>query len=175
MSPAVSPAVVRPRVSADLPVLVEMLGAQQAGSAYPMRWPLPFPVQDFLVRSYEEQAWVAEVDGAVVGHVMVGRVEDPAIAAAFAPETAASSLATVSVLFVAEATRGTGVGGLLMDTAVAYARERGRLPVLDVVSSHAAVDVYRHRGWHEVARIRPAWLPTGRTEVILMSLPPAPS
>lgn len=167
--------VVRPRTPQDLPALTEVLVEQQPGSHYPLRWPLPFPLEQFIVRPYEERAWVAELDGRVVGHVMIGRVDDdPAAAEAFTRATGttdAAGLACVSVLFVAEGLRGRGVGGLLLDTAVAWAEERGRLPVLDVVSTHrGAVDVYLHRGWTEVGRDRPSWLPADQEPVLLMAL-----
>lgn len=162
---------VRARVPADLPVLVRVLVEQQPSSGYPLRWPLPFPVEQFIVRSYEEQAWVAERDGDVVGHVMVGRVEDAQAAAIVTAATGRRELATVSVLFLAEDARGHGIGKLLLDTAVDWAVQRGRLPVLDVVPTHrGAVGFYRHLGWRDVGRIRPAWLPDDHDDVILMAL-----
>jgi hypothetical protein len=42
--------VVRPRERCDLPTLVRSLGEQQPTSSYPMRWPLPFPVEQFIER-----------------------------------------------------------------------------------------------------------------------------
>ncbi len=162
---------VRDRVAADLPALVRVLVEQQASSGYPLRWPLPFPVEQFIVRAYEEQAWVAERDGHVVGHVMVGRVEDDQAAAIVTAATGRSELATVSVLFLAQDARGQGLGKLLLDTAVDWAVQRGRLPVLDVVPKHRrAVGFYRHLGWSDVGRIRPAWLPDDHEDVIFMAL-----
>lgn len=157
---------VRPRTPADVPALVEVLARQQAGSRYPLRWPLPFPVERFVVRDAEEASWVAEVDGRVVGHVAVTRVEQPA------DFRTVGDLAAVSVLFVADEVRGTGVGGRLLDAAVGWIRERGRVPVLDVVPRHSrAVDVYRRRGWVEVARRRPDWLPADEEDLVLIVLP----
>jgi len=163
---------IRPRRPADLPALVDALQAQQPASRYPLRWPLPFPVEQFLVRQNEEAGWVALVDGRVVGHVSIGRVEgertDPFVAATGRPS---SDLAIVSVLFVAPDEQGSGLGGTLLDTAVAWARARGRLPVLDVVQSHGtAVEVYRHRGWRVIGDLRPAWLPDTEEPLLLMRL-----
>ncbi|WKN49432.1 GNAT family N-acetyltransferase [Nocardioides sp. Arc9.136] len=161
--------VVRPRRPDDVPVLVEVLAEQQPGSRYPMRWPLPFPVERFLVRGTEEAAWVAELDGRVVGHVAVCSVPDPEVFGV------PGDLVSVAVLFVGLAVRGTGTGGLLLDTAVAWAHEHERLPVLDVVPRHSrAIAVYRHRGWVEVGRVRPDWLPADEDDVVLMTLPPGP-
>lgn len=164
----------RARTSADLPDLVEVLAEQQPATRYPLRWPLPFPVEQFLVRETEEQAWVAEQGGRVVGHVAVGAVGSLELAAQFQEALGTDELANVSVLFVAQRLRGSGLGGRLLDTAVAWARARGRLPVLDVVQGHApAVAVYRHRGWQEVGQARPAWLPADQPPVLLMALSPA--
>ncbi len=165
--------VIERRSATDLPALVQVLSAQQSSSRYPLRWPLPFPVEDFLVRSHEDTAWVARLDGRVVGHVSVGRVEG----AAAEPFTAATGrpaheLALVSVLFVALDVLGSGIGGRLLDTAVEWARQRSRLPVLDVVPGHAAaVDVYRHRGWAVIGELRPLWLPADQESLLIMSLP----
>lgn len=165
---------VRPRRPEDVPGLADLLAAQQPGSRYPLRWPLPFPVERFLVRDTEERAWVAEVDGVLAGHVAVAR-PDAGLAEAFRRARPDDEVAEVSVLFTGPQHRGTGVGGVLHDVAVAAIRDSGRLPGLDVVPTHAtAVEVYRHRGWVEVGRVRPAWLPDGQPDVLLMVLPPQP-
>jgi GNAT superfamily N-acetyltransferase len=152
-------------------VLAALLGEQQASSRYPLRWPLPFPVEDFLVRPSEERAWVAELDGLLLGHVAVGRVVDADAAQVFS-EAGASDPASVSVLFTALAARGTGTGRLLLDTAVAWIRSEGRQPVLDVLPTHGpALAVYRHLGWVEVGTTRPPWLPADHPDELLMLLP----
>ena len=58
-----------------MPVLADLLTEQRPVSRYPYRWPLPFPVEAFLVHDHEQAAWVAELNGTVAGHVMVGSVE----------------------------------------------------------------------------------------------------
>jgi len=50
---------IRPRRDDDVAVLADLLIEQQPVSRYPYRWPLPFPVEDFLVRDGEQAAWVA--------------------------------------------------------------------------------------------------------------------
>lgn len=165
--------VVRARAGGDVPALVDVLAAQQARSRYPMRWPLPYPVERFVVRGGDEAAWVAELDGSVVGHVAVASAgEDAAAFLAALPGRRAAELTLVSTLFVAEAARGAGVGRRLLEVAVSWARARGRLPVLDVVPLNAAaVGVYRRGGWIEVGRARPSWLPDDAADVLLMVLP----
>ncbi len=162
---------IRDRRPSDVPGLVALLGEQQARSRYPLRWPLPFPAEQFLVRSSEERAWVAEVDGVLAGHVAVTAPEGE-MADAFALACPDRTVAEVSVLFTGTAFRGTGLGGRLLDTAVAAIRGSGRTPALDALPSHSnAVEVYRHRGWVEVGRMRPVWLPDDQPDVLLMVLP----
>ncbi len=159
------PVVVRPRAEADLPRLAVVLGEQQAASGYPVRWPLPFPVEEFLVRRGELGAWVAERDGLVVGHVALTAPGDGWDAQGWVAGTGApvDRLAAVSVLFVDPAVRGLGVGRQLLATAVDGVRALGRRPVLDVVQENlAAVALYRRTGWRVVGEARPPWLPDDR-------------
>ena len=169
--------VVRPRTPGDLPTLVRSLGEQQPTSSYPMRWPLPFPVEQFIVREGQERSWVVVLGGRVVGHVGVGRprgdVERAFLDALGVDDTA--GLGIVEVLFTDLSVRGSGIGGLLLDTAVSWLRGQGRTPVLDVVTDHGtAIDVYRHRGWRQVGSIRPPWLPESEADLLLMVLPGPP-
>ena len=52
-----------------MPLLVELLLAQQPVTRYPLRNPLPFPVERFLHADDAREAWVAEHAGRPVGHV----------------------------------------------------------------------------------------------------------
>jgi GNAT superfamily N-acetyltransferase len=153
-------ALVRPRVAGDLPALGDALAAQQPASGYPHRWPLPYPVEEFIVRASEERAWVAELGGRAVGHVSVTTVGDDrhgAIWAAGAGRPVAE-LGCISVLFVAPDAQGHGIGGMLLDTAVGHLRDQGRTPVLDV-DRHDGVAhaVYLRKGWRVVGEARFDW------------------
>jgi GNAT superfamily N-acetyltransferase len=157
--------------------LCEVLTAQQPVSHYPLTWPLPFPVEQFIVRDVEEQAWVAEVGGRPVGHVATARVvdHDDGIVGGWAEAAGArpDELASVSVLFVDLGLQGRGIGAALLGTAVAWCRRAGRVPVLDVAHHDgAAARFYRRRGWITVGEARPAWLPDTEPPVLLMLLPP---
>ncbi|HET7761360.1 MAG TPA: GNAT family N-acetyltransferase [Phycicoccus sp.] len=174
MSPV--PARLRPRVPADLPALVSLLTAQRATTGYPVRWPLPFPVEDFIVRPSEIAAWVA-VDPArahaVVGHVSLTEVGTGWETRGWCSGTGqpASRLAAVAVLFVAPRATGRGVGGMLLATAVGHARSLGRTPVLDVVTeSSRALALYERAGFRVVGHTRPPWLPPDRAPLTLMAL-----
>ena len=89
-----------------------VLAEQQASSRYPVRWPLPIPIEDFLVRPGEERAWVAEVDGAVVGHVAVYGVDGP-LRDAFVAAPALTSWPSWPSSSSGSDVVGTGVGGRL--------------------------------------------------------------
>ena len=166
---------IRERRPDDLPVLARLLGEQQAATSYPQRWPLPFPVEEFLVRPGELAAWVAvEEDaagGAVVGHVSVTELTDGRMAQEWATATGrtAEGRAEVSVLFVAGDHVGSGIGGTLLDTALADIRRRGLTPMLDVVGEDtSAGHFYRRRGWRTVGTARPPWLPDHRPDLAFM-------
>ncbi|SKC82574.1 GNAT family N-acetyltransferase [Krasilnikoviella flava] len=169
-----SAVVVRDRTSADLPALAEVLAAQQPASGYPHRWPLPFPVEEFVVRPDEERAWVAEIDGAVVGHVSVTAVPDDRFGAIWSAGAGrpVHELSCVSVLFVGPEAQGRGVGGALLDVAVAHAHTRGRTPVLDVDDRDGVAHaVYLHRGWRVVGEARFDWQREGAPPARLLVLP----
>ncbi len=168
--------IIRSRTRADLVRLCDVLAAQQPVSRYPLRWPLPFPVEQFIARSSEKEAWVAEIRRRPIGHVAIQTVveEGDAIAGCWseAAGTSTDGLACVSVLFVDRDLQGRGIGGALLDNAVGWARERDLVPVLDVVQRPGAPEMYRHRGWRQVGEARPAWLPDDEPPLLLMMLPP---
>ena len=170
---------IRPREPGDVPRLVELLAAQQADTGYPVHWPLPFPVEEFVVRRAELGAWVAG-DGdadSVLGHVALLDVGPGWEADGWCEGTGlpASELAAVAVLFVDPAAVGRGIGSALLARAVERARALARTPVLDVVSeSTPAVRLYERHGWRVVGEARPPWLPIGRDPLLLMSLPAQP-
>lgn len=174
MTGALDEVVVRERTGEDIAALATVLADQQPHSGYPQNWPLPFPVESFIARAGEDAAWVAELEGRVVGHVAVSRVEpgleaDLWTAGAGRPR---EELAAVAVLFVDHTMVGRGVGKALLARAVAAIRASGRTPVLDVVQETAsAVELYRRSGWQVVGEGRPWWLPDDHLPVLFMVLP----
>ena len=163
---------IRPRREEDLQVLEDVLAAQQPSSRYPLRWPLPYPVRDFIVRPDELVALVAVDAGRVVGHVSVTAVMPGELGAAWATGAGRpiDEMACLSVLFVDHTVRGRRIGGALMDAAEGWIFSRGLAAVLDVVTANERpLAVYRHRGWREIGRARPDWLPDTEPPVILMA------
>lgn len=107
--------VIRPRTETDMPALTEVLTAQQPLARYPIRWPLPFPVGEFIWRENDLAGWTAELGGRPVGHVAVQPADDEV----FTPRLLASlweqghgrpaeQLGVMGTLFVDPAARGQG-------------------------------------------------------------------
>ena len=139
-----------------------------------MRWPLPFPAEEFIARPTELAAWVAVDGDVVVGHVALSRSAPGGRPTGGAREPGSRhppwrpwrcSSSTRPPPAAASAAR-------LLTTAVERARALGRTPVLDVVSeSTRAVELYARHGWQVVGRARPPWLPADREPLLLMALP----
>ena len=172
------PLVVRPRAAADVPSLCELLMRQQPLTRYPYRNPLPFPVEDFVVRPGELGAWVAELEpgSGPVGHVSLVEVGEHPLGPRWAEAVGrpVADLAAVSVLVVDPEVTGQGLGRALLDSCEQGARDLGRVPVLEVLSlQERAARMYAARGWRAIGRERPDWLPPGvDLQVTLMVLDP---
>lgn len=172
---------IRPRRDADLPALGEALLEQQAASGYPHREPLQMPTDEFICRTGEIAAWVAEVDDRAIGHVAVLAPADPGTATPSRADVIRAwmrghglphdAIAEVGVLFTATSSRGTGAGRALLATALAHLAARGLGPCLEVIPDSAAIELYRRTGWREVAAVRPDWLSDDAPDVIAMVLP----
>lgn len=159
---------IRRRREEDVPGLVEVLAVQQPTSSYPMRWPLPFPIEQFVVRQGELATWTALADGRPVGHVAVLEASDELFGPHWerAHGLPADRLGVMSTLFVDPNVRGAGLGRRLHDVSVGWLREQGRGPCLDVVPVHTgALRLYESVGWVEVCRLRPPWLPAQQPDV----------
>ncbi|MEV7557259.1 GNAT family N-acetyltransferase [Streptomyces sp. NPDC089795] len=152
---------VRRRTEADLAACVRVLAEVHERNGYPVNWP-DHP-KAWLSGPALLVAWVAELDGRIVGHIGLSRGEaDDAAPALWSSREGVSSAAAAVVgrLFVAPAARGQGIGALLMDRVVREARERGLHPVLDVVASDAsAVALYERLGWERLATVEQRWSP----------------
>lgn len=174
-------ATIRPRRDSDLAALGEALLEQQAASGYPYRTPLPMSTDDFIVRSGEIAAWVAEVDGRAIGHIAALSPADPETAPPGLAEVVRAwmrghdrphdAIAEVGVFFTATSSRGSGAGRALLETALADLADRDLAPCLEVVPDSAAVELYRRTGWREVGTGRPEWLSAGAPDVLAMVLP----
>ena len=158
-----------------MPQLVEILVRQQPQTRYPFRWPSDRTPEDFIRRPGELEAWVAELDGAVVGHVAIQAVlDDDELGRVWAAAHGASiaQLRCISVLFADRRLARQGIGSALLERATQRALLEDGAPVLDVVAEHrTARHLYLGKGWVEVGRSRPGWLPATEEPVYLMILP----
>ncbi len=110
-------------------------------------------LRQFLQPDDALDAWVALLDGEVVGHVVLRPTSAPPSATLAASELAVDpdQLAFIARLLVAPAARRRGIAGALLSHAVADARARGRIPVLDVVTRDVgAIALYEASGWRRL-------------------------
>ncbi|MFI0239950.1 GNAT family N-acetyltransferase [Streptomyces sp. NPDC016845] len=163
---------VRVRSAEDLPGCVAVLRAVHEQDRYPVRWP-PDP-ERWLAHDADDTGWVAQLDGRIVGHVLLVRPDGGDVAPGLlAPDT---PVAVVSRLFVDPAARGRRIGALLLDRAAREAQSRGARAVLDVVTSdRAAIALYERLGWEFLAAGQQEWGPGELVDVRCYTAPPVPT
>ncbi|GAA0954295.1 GNAT family N-acetyltransferase [Nonomuraea longicatena] len=155
-----APTDLRPRTDGDLEACAEVLAEVHRADGYPVHW--PDRPGEWVARAASIGAWVAELDGRVVGHVGLSEPD---------PDDRAAGMwgrpsAVVGRLFVSPAARGFGVGARLMDQAVTAARAVGRHPVLHVVATRTdATAFYERLGWTLMGTVEETWNP-GETVTI---------
>ncbi|HWC21058.1 MAG TPA: GNAT family N-acetyltransferase [Flexivirga sp.] len=167
--------VIRPRQDSDLSALAELLSRQQAATAYPLAWPSSRSLEEFLKRPTEIRAWIAELDGAPVGHVSVTSADDDTIGKAWAAahNVELSEIRCVAVFFSDITKAGQGIGSRLLATATEFAMADG-YPALDVVAAHETpVNLYLRRGWQLIDTVQAPWDPEQDIPIHLMILPRA--
>jgi GNAT superfamily N-acetyltransferase len=143
---------VRTRREEDIDRCVELLAEVHAVDAYPLHWPAD--PRGWLTPENLLQAWVAEDEDTIVGHVaLCSAVGDSAaplwsMASGLPPE----QIAAVGRLFVAPGARGRGLGTALLSEASTEARSCGLRPALEVLDhDRGAISLYERAGWHRVA------------------------
>jgi GNAT superfamily N-acetyltransferase len=105
--------------------------------------------RDFLENDDVLDAWVAESEGEIVGHVALRRLE-PSATFRWREITgrAPDELLAVVGLFVRPRSRGEGVGADLLDVAAASARAQHRVPVIEVLTTEPTPPPFLHaHGW----------------------------
>ena len=144
----------RPRRESDLEACLAIAHQSRMSDGYPPRGPIDHAA--FLSPPQQLAAWVAEADGAVVGHVALHRTGAGVTVAAAARHlgVAPDAVAVVARLMVGPGARRAGAGRLLLDTAAAEAGRRGLHPVLDVATElRAAVALYEGAGWERAGAV----------------------
>jgi GNAT superfamily N-acetyltransferase len=122
---------VRARRRDDLEQCARLLRALERSDRYPLVW--PDDIEAWLTPENLVGSWVAELDGAVVGHVALRR---------------AAGHSVVTRLWVAAGARRRGLGSSLCEAACARAAELCLQPSLEVVAGRsAAIALYERGGW----------------------------
>lgn len=108
---------IRPATAADIPTLVALMSAFYAESDFPLSvGPATAAFQALLAEPRLGGAWLAELDGTAVGHVV--------LTLCFSMEYGGLR-GFIDDLYVHPAARGQGAGASLLATARAAAVERG--------------------------------------------------
>ncbi|WP_314219465.1 GNAT family N-acetyltransferase [Streptomyces zaehneri] len=158
---------VRPRLPADLDGCVAVLALVHTHSGYPVD--LPERPATWLTPATLLAAWVAELDGRIVGHVGLCGAGKQDVAASLWDGREAP--AVISRLYVSPEVRGHGVGAALLARAVGSARGRELHPVLDVVAADPAVSFYERLGWRLLGTADQRWGPTRTVSVRCYAAP----
>jgi GNAT superfamily N-acetyltransferase len=139
-----------------------MLREVHDGDGYPLNW--PDRPREWLMQPLLLAAWVAELDGQVVGHIGLSRSGAGDVAPVVWSRregVLVADTAVISRLFVSPAARGHGIGALLMARAVQSAQVHALHPVLDVLASDtSATALFRRLGWSLLATVDQLWSAT---------------
>jgi GNAT superfamily N-acetyltransferase len=145
---------IRPRTADDLDELEQIARHVQTHDGYP--GVAPRDMRRFLASSDALDAWVAECDGEVAGHVALHRSSLDVVmdrAATFL-RTDRANLAVVARLIADPKCRRRGVGRALLTAAAGDARRRELHPILDVVTEYApAIALYEACGWQNAGDV----------------------
>ena len=144
--------IVRERTPADVPAAAAALvevhntdGYPVEGVADPAAW---------LTTTGQIAAWVAELDGHVIGHVAVNEPQPADAAARIWADDARNDGRDVGILgrlFVLPSARGHAAGRRLVETASAAAQKRRLRLVLDVMTKDgAAIALYERLDWQSI-------------------------
>jgi GNAT superfamily N-acetyltransferase len=147
---------IRPKAGSDVAACLQLLLRVHRTDGYPI-FLTPDQVPDFFASGDEAAAWVAELDGRVVGHVALHcSTDDPTLQVARdATGLPLERLALLARLFVAPEQRRHGLGRQLLRHAAAQAPAvLGRRAVLDVGQTLlSAVALYEAEGWTRVGEL----------------------
>lgn len=164
---------VRRREASDLDGCVGVLAEVHDHDGYPVNWPAR--PGEWLTQPSLIAAWVAELNGRLVGHIGLSRSSQGDVAPVLwsrRDDVPVGQTAVISRLFVSPSARGHGVGALLMARAAREAQEGGLHPVLDVVASDvSAAALYERLGWSLLGTVDQQWSPTQTVTVHCYAAP----
>lgn len=143
---------IRPRSENDLASCAAVLREVHAKDGYPVEG-----VDDalgWLSPPDLSAAWVAELDGQVVGHALISEASDEDAVRLWQARSD-QPVAVLARLFVSPSARGHRLGEQLTEAAMHWAQERGQRLLLDVMEKdQAAIRVYENLGWSYLGDIQ---------------------
>jgi GNAT superfamily N-acetyltransferase len=149
-------AIVRPRAARDLDALAQVLVRVHAADGYPVEG-----VDDphaWLEPPRELASWTAEMNGRPIGHISLVAASTSDDAAAVWHRKTHGDLDTIAIpvrLFVDPDHRGIGAASKLIAASHAYATDRGRLMVFDVMEKdQTAIRLYEMMGCKRIGTIQ---------------------
>ncbi len=164
---------IRRRRPHDLAAAGRLLGLVAAEGTYPL--PRPDSRREWLRGREILDAWVAEREGELLGHIALTRVGLDAMSAMRWREVTGrptTDLAGVSRFFVRARARGQGIGTSLLRAAVAESQARGLVPVAEMMSaSRDGIRLYENQGWR-LAAMYPCGTRSSSLEAYMYVLPP---
>lgn len=143
--------VIRPRVESDIPQAAAGLVEVHATDGYPVEG-VSRP-EEWLTPPGFIAAWIAEIEGKIVGHVAISRSNGEEAVSLWLnrSKTEPDKVAVLARLFVVPGARNRTLGENLTCAAVEYAKANGMRLVLDVMAKDtAAIRLYSRLGWMEL-------------------------
>ncbi|MDH2393139.1 GNAT family N-acetyltransferase [Streptomyces sp. HNM0663] len=148
-------AIIRPRRESDIPRAALALVQTHHRDGYPVEG-VNAPEQ-WLTSPPALNAWVADLNGEIVGHVAINHPTEGDAAVSLwkhSGEDDKAQAAVLARLFVAPQARGIGLGKLLVDAATEYAETKRLRLVLDVMTKDkAAIRLYERLGWSRLGEV----------------------
>lgn len=147
------PVTIRPLRDDDLVPLEAVARRVKERDNYPV-WLPDDDLLRFLTTPVAYAAWVAEVDGAIAGHVALHPRSSRAVMDCARAAGIEGDIGVIARLLVNPDHRRLGLAASLLDRCRREAVARGMVPILDVVSTSAgAIALYRGAGWTEIGSV----------------------
>lgn len=137
---------IRRRTEEDIDGCVSLLQHIQDTDGYPQG---VVNLREFLTKDYIEDAWIAESNGKIIGHISTGQPsEDLAVDLWKKRHPGDNAVAVLSRLFIDSNYRNKGISDKLVEAAVSFNASKGmRLLLWVVVANEAAIRLYDRLGW----------------------------
>lgn len=144
--------IIRPRKDDDFDALITILHRVYKTTGYPIEG-IDKPKQ-YLTRGPTKEAWVAELDNRIIGHVTVRQGTEDNVSVALWHERHPEDYTSVlSKLFVDPDSRGQGVATKLIEHVLSWSRdETSRLLMFALIKDADAIRLYGRLGWSEYGR-----------------------